>query len=161
MVYTQVGGHKPLKTLMETISEHPLIGSKVENGWKWKKKLIYHLSRTTILNHCGQCFQRKLDETCIWSHNSYPKPYQISSPSSLGTALPQKASVLWILSSLAEVWVLKWFTPKLEVTTPWKHWWKPFQNIPWLDPKLNMDENETKIKSFTIFPVYDFGLFFE
>ena len=156
-----VGGHKPQKTLMETISEHPLIGSKVENGWKWKKKLIYHLSRTTILNHCGQCFQRKLDETCIWSHNSYPKPYQISSPSSLWTALPQKASILWILSSLAEVWVLKWFTPKLEVTTPWKPWWKPFQNIPWLDPKLKMDENETKIKSFTIFPVYDFGLFFE
>ena len=160
MVYTHVGGHKPQKTLMETISEHPLIGSKVENGWKWKEKIIYHLSRTTILNHCGQCFQRKFDETCIWSHNSYPKPYQISSPSSLWTALPQKASILWILSSLAEVWVLKWFTPKLEVTTPWKPWWKPFQNIPWLDPKLKMDENERK-KSFTIFPVYDFGLFFE
>ena len=45
MVYTQVGGHNPLKTLMETISEHPLIGSKVENGWKWNKdKIIYHLS---------------------------------------------------------------------------------------------------------------------
>ena len=129
MFYTQVGGHKPLKTLMETISEHPLIGSKVENGWKWKEKIIYHLSRTTILNHCGQCFQRKLDKTCIWSHNSYPKPYQISSPSSLWTALPQKASILWILSSLAEVWVLKWFTPKLEVTNPSKPWWKPFQNI--------------------------------
>ena len=37
MVYTHVGGHKPQKTLMETISEHPLIGSKVENGWKWKE----------------------------------------------------------------------------------------------------------------------------
>ena len=33
-----VGGLKPQKTLMETISEHPLIGSKVENGWKWKEQ---------------------------------------------------------------------------------------------------------------------------
>ena len=53
--------------------------------------------------------------------------------------------------------VLKWFTPKLEVTTPWKPWWKPFQNIPWLDPKLKMDENERK-KSSTIFPEQPFWI---
>ena len=41
MVYTQVGGHKPLKTLMETISEHPGWGtpwldSKLKTAPRWK-----------------------------------------------------------------------------------------------------------------------------
>ena len=110
----------PWKPWWKPFQNIPWLDPKLKMDENERKKIIYHLSRTTILNHCGQCVQRKFDETCIWSHNSYPKPYQISSPSSLWTALPQKASVLWILSSLAEVWVLKWFTPKLEVTTPWK-----------------------------------------
>ena len=53
--------------------------------------------------------------------------------------------------------VLKWFTHMLEVTNPRKPWWKPFQNIPWLDPKLKMDENERK-KSSTIFPEQPFWI---
>ena len=94
MVYTQVGGHNPLKTLMETISEHPLIGSKVENGWKWKEKIIYHLSQNNHFESLWAMFPKKVwwDLHLISQQlpqalsNLIPKqPLDCSSPEGIGS----------------------------------------------------------------------------
>ena len=151
MVYTQVGSHKPLNPDGNHFRTSRLRDTlDWIQSWKWMKmkhmhdKIIYHLSRTTILNHCGHSFQRMFDETCIWSHNSYPKPFPFLSPIK---SQPQAAFGMPFLRRHRFFgFFLPWqrcvfsnglITPKMEVTNPRKPWWKPFQNIqaeghPWL-----------------------------